>query len=265
MSPQPPVLQYPAHMVVMGEPDEGLVRAIQQRLVARGCGPAGEPGTFDVETRAAVKLFQARFPDCLGRPLKVDGKVGPLTWPALFGCAAPPPPAGAASDLAGAALEVAVSQLGVLERPPGSNRGPEVDRYLRSVGLDPAAGSYAWCAAFVHWCFAEAASRLGVSNPAIRTAGVLDHWRKAARSPAACRVRGADAAQDPTLVLPGAVFAISVGRGLGHMGLVEAVDGGNLVTVEGNTNDDGSREGIGVFRRRGRKVTSVNLGYVVYG
>jgi hypothetical protein len=35
-----------------------------------------------------------------------------------------------------------------------------------------------------------------------------------------------------------------------------------LVTIEGNTNDNGSREGIGVFRREQRKISSINKGFV---
>lgn len=258
---------YPGRVVVAGESDAALVRALQERLVARGCAPAGPLGRFDTATRTAVKLFQARFTDCLGRPLLVDGKVGPLTWASLFGCpgAEDPAPAVDASPLAARALEVARSQIGVREQPTGSNRGVEVDGYLRAVDLEPTQGSFAWCAAFVYWCFARAADELGVDNPAVRTAGVLDHWRRAGTVPRATKVKGAEAAQDPTLVPSGALFAISVGHGLGHMGFVESVTAGSLVTIEGNTNDDGSREGIGVFRRVGRKVNAINLGYVVYG
>src|SRR5947208_1985700 len=38
-----------------------------------------------METERAAKLFQARFPDVDGQPLVVDGKVGSITWAALFG------------------------------------------------------------------------------------------------------------------------------------------------------------------------------------
>ena len=37
-----------------------------------------------------------------------------------------------------------------------------------------------------------------------------------------------------------------------------------LITVEGNTNDNGSREGIGVFQRNGRKVAAINRGFIDY-
>ena len=35
--------------------------------------------------------------------------------------------------------------------------------------------------------------------------------------------------------------------------------------IEGNTNVAGSREGIGVFRRNGRKVLSIDKGFIDYG
>lgn len=38
-------------------------------------------------------------------------------------------------------------------------------------------------------------------------------------------------------------------KGTGHTGFVERVDGSNIHTIEGNTNDEGSREGYEVARR----------------
>ena len=43
------------------------------------------------------------------------------------------------------------------------------------------------------------------------------------------------------------------GKGLGHTGFVEKVEGNVIHTIEGNTNDTGSREGYEVCRRT-RKV-----------
>ena len=71
------------------------------------------------------------------------------------------------------AIEVARSQIGVMEEPPGSNRGPEVDEYIRRVGLNPA-GNFAWCAAFLYFCFDEAARTQGRENPVIKTAGDVE-------------------------------------------------------------------------------------------
>jgi hypothetical protein len=150
------------------------------------------------------------------------------------------------------ALTCAVSLLGVREKPPGSNRGPEVDEFLRSVGLDPERGSYPWCAAFVYYCFHRAAQALERTNPLIKTAGVLDHWRRAASEAGAARLMQRTALADPALVKPGMIFVMDFGKGLGHTGLVELVDAAKLrlTVIEGNTNDGGSREGVAVLRRQ---------------
>jgi hypothetical protein len=47
--------------------------------------------------------------------------------------------------------------------------------------------------------------------------------------------------------------------------MVVEVSDGRLVTIEGNTNDGGSRNGIGVFRRTARKIGQINKGFVQYG
>jgi hypothetical protein len=255
-------ISYPGHPIALGEPDSELVRLLQRRLNDSGCGPLDVDGIFGPRTRSAVKLFQARFPDAEGMPLKIDGVVGPITWGAMFGegeGVAVGQEAG--FELRGAAIGVAQTQIGVREDRPGSNNGREVAAYLDAVGLPP---GNAWCAAFVYWCFARAAAVLGCDNPVPRTGGVLQQWRRAiARG--VPHVEAKAAADDPALVLPGAVFYLSTGGGMGHTGFVEEVRGGKLVTIEGNTNDSGSREGVGVFRRTGRKVNSVSLGFVVYG
>ena len=148
---------FPGRSVKAGEKNATLVREIQRALAGRGCGPLPLSGSFDAATTAAVRLFQARFTDAHGTPLRVDGVVGPVTWAALFPDAEPAP-AAPAPPLAAAALDAARGEIGVREVPPGSNRGPKVDVYLRAVGLDPAAGCYAWCAAFVYWCFGKGAA-----------------------------------------------------------------------------------------------------------
>lgn len=125
-------------------------------------------------------------------------------------------------------VAVASSQVGNCEQPRGSNQGPEVDQYLASVGINfPAA----WCAAFVYWCHCEA----GIDIP--KTGGVLDLWNKAS----------ANRVTDPQ---PGDVVIFDCGGGKGHTGIVELVDGDTLMAIEGNTNDDGSRDGYEVARRQ---------------
>ena len=255
-------LPFPGRTLKEGQenPPESVL-VVQRHLNAMGCGPVPEDGHFDRSTTLAVKRFQMRFTDADGAPLKVDGKVGPVTWAAMFGSHDETP--SIAGTIGTGALAAARQELGVLEQPPGSNRGPEVDGYLRAVGLNPAAGSFAWCQAFVYFCFGKAATAAGRSNPVVKTAGVLAHWNRAA-SQGGRKILNADASANPALVVPGQIFIIDHGGGTGHTGLVAGLRGGKLVTIEGNTNDGGSRDGVGVFERHGRTIASINRGFIEY-
>lgn len=135
--------------------------------------------------------------------------------------------------LAAKTLRVATSQIGVQELPKGSNAGKVVESYLNSVGITK---GYSWCMAFVYWCVNQAAKEKPEMNPLIKTGGVLKQWN----SRPALRV------SEPQ---PGDIFIMDYGKGLGHTGIVEKVSGNKLYTIEGNTNDDGSREGYKVCRR----------------
>jgi peptidoglycan hydrolase-like protein with peptidoglycan-binding domain len=254
---------YPGWIVRKGAADARIVRAVQTRLGELGI-PAERTGKFDRATEAAVRLFQARFADTEGIPLRIDGEVGPLTWAVLFAGHDAAAPAAGGSALSEQVMRVAFNQLGVMEAPVGSNRGPQVDEYLRAVGIDPARGSHAWCVAFVYWCFRQASLSLDAPNPMTKTAGVLALWRAAGRSPQAKIIRAADSMAKIDRIARGQIFAISTGGGFGHAGLVDGIQDGKLVTIEGNTNDGGSREGIGVFRRTSRTIASVNLGFIGY-
>lgn len=138
------------------------------------------------------------------------------------------------------ALEVAKTQVGQTEKPLGSNWGEPVRSYLKSVGINFPAS---WCMAFVYWCFNS-----GV-NPLVKTGGVLNAWNNAK-------------ANRVTNPQPGDIFIMDFGRGLGHTGLVERTDKDFIYTIEGNTNDTGSREGIEVARRKRPK--SKIKGYLRY-
>jgi hypothetical protein len=127
-----------------------------------------------------------------------------------------------------------------------------VNEFLASVGLG---GGQFWCMAFVHWCFMKAAEQKGVRNPFPRTAGCADAWNKT-RS---IRTPKNDAIRDPSLVVPGSIFILDFGGGHGHTGFIETSIAGALKTVEGNTNTDGSSNGIGVFELSRRNVMDRSL------
>ncbi|GAC1651520.1 MAG: hypothetical protein NVS9B15_11780 [Acidobacteriaceae bacterium] len=254
-------IPFPGTTLKTGSADSASVLAVQRRLNVLKCGPLTEDGNFGPETLVAVRLFQSRNSAPDGSTLTIDGTVGPSTWAALFGTQ--PAQIVAPNSLLAAAVAKAVSQLGVVEQPLNSNRGPQVDQYLRRVGLDPTGEHYSWCVAFVYWCFDEAAASLQRPNPLPRTAGVLDEWNRAAHITTATRIDAGHAQNQPGVVLPGAMFIMDHGGGLGHTGIVESIAAGTLTTIEGNTNPGGSREGYGVFRRS-RAFDEVNTGYILY-
>ncbi|MET3353737.1 peptidoglycan-binding protein [Xanthobacter autotrophicus] len=264
--------RFPGKYLMENTGDKVSVTRLQKRLADMGASPGAPTGTFDTPTKYAVQLFQARSVDLDGAPLEIDGIVGPMTWGALFG------PLSIESEwvkprvaikkaertLASAVLDVASDQIGVREIPPNSNCGREVEAFLGSVGLGR---GNPWCMAFVYWCFAQAAQDLGVANRVPRSGHVRTAWKEtSARTSGVRVVTGREARVDPSLVTPGMVFFLGLSGSTGHAGIVADNINGKLVTIEGNTNQDGVRDGGGVFRRVGRKVTDGTiLGFAAFG
>jgi hypothetical protein len=140
--------------------------------------------------------------------------------------------------------EIYLSQLGVRELT-GNNDGPDVEKYLKSVGLGK---GYAWCAAYVKWCMNEAKIKTPINGAA-----------------ASCLNKN-------NLVMfkhkfdqeakTGDVFVLwynSLNR-IGHTGFYhKKVNATVFESVEGNTNEAGSREGDGVYK----KYRSFNATYAI--
>ncbi|MBA5629882.1 CHAP domain-containing protein [Moheibacter lacus] len=250
-------MKYPKRLIKKGERDQKVVEAIQKQLNKLHCGPIEVDGDFGNQTFKAVKLFQSRNTDINGIPLVVDGVVGAITWEVLFLDDSVPVAEEPTNALFKEVLKIANSQLHVRENPRNSNRGKEVDAYLKAAGLDAHRGNYAWCMAFVYWVFEEACKNLGRSNPMVKTAGVLKQWNQTD-----CRkFKTKDVVNNPSLIKPGYVFIRNYGRGMGHTGIITAVKGGYIHTIEGNSNDNGTREGIGVFELT-RKIKSIENGFI---
>jgi hypothetical protein len=251
-------MNYPNRIIKKGEKDKNIVKAIQNQLNARQCGPIDPDGDFGGITDSAVRLFQSRHGDSTGTPLKADGQIGQITWAVLFGTESIPSDNVSPSKLLTEALKVAKSQTNV--RETGPNRGPEVDEYLKSVGLNPVGNNYSWCAAFVYWCFKKASATLNKTNPLYKTAGCINHWDNASCT----KLSIAAALKDPSKIKPGFVFIIDHGSGHGHTGIVESVNSGYLNTIEGNTNPELSSNGYGVFRLNRRKIKDITRGFLDY-
>lgn len=130
-------------------------------------------------------------------------------------------------------------EVGVRETT-GHNDGERVEIYLRSTGLPK---GNAWCAAFVTWVFRQS----GVE-------AIASAW-----SPSwfVRNVVYTRAAKNNAVPCPADVFGIyfqNKGR-IAHVGFIDEWDSKSsfAMTVEGNTNDAGSREGDGVYRKRRMK------------
>ena len=151
------------------------------------------------------------------------------------------------------------------------NDGPEVERFLAHVGLKKGAP---WCAAFVSYCLHKA----GYTD-APRSGWSPAYFPKEKRIWENTRTVVTSKLVTSNLFRSGDLFGIwyaNLGR-IAHVGFIDAPNGtvtsyesrvtsahtairnssfvirnsqtDMLVTVEGNTNDNGSREGIGVFRK----------------
>lgn len=128
-------------------------------------------------------------------------------------------------------ISVAQSQVGYCEEG-GNNRGYHVEKYLRSVGFE---GGYAWCSAFVAWCLNVCVVNHSVTawSPTAVSRNVI--WERGkGETPEAGNVFG--------------IYYNSKGR-VGHAGFVEKWGKKYAHTIEGNTNEEGSREGDCVLRK----------------
>lgn len=143
-------------------------------------------------------------------------------------------------------VEIALREVGVEEKPPGSNCGPQVNEYKSAVvGLSPTVG-WPWCAAFVCWVVWKALKALGISEtatfkrPTTAVAWAFPGWSLAQDSTTNTKKNpGSD-------ILPGDIVVFT----FSHIGIaVKAATDSHVETVEGNTDDSGSREGGGVFRK----------------
>jgi len=120
----------------------------------------------------------------------------------------------------------------------GRNDGVAVERYLAVTGLGK---GYAWCAAFPSWVFNEA----GVN--AIKSA-----WSPSWFPPGnTIYHKGKANSITPDKADVFGIYYPKLKR-IGHVGFVDnwQIDSDYFVSVEGNTNNAGSREGDGVYRKR---------------
>jgi len=178
-------------------------------------------------------------------PRRATGDTSVFFTPTRIGESSPPDTASpdtAVPDTTGAVLDTALAYAGTTEI--GDNRGPDVKRFLRHVGLGV---GNPYCAAFVSWCLDAPPSEERPRRPTVRT-GLAKHFvsesdlsvsRKALRR----------AARVPT----GWIVTWQKGNGpYGHDGMVRWWRGRCGRTVEANTSQGAygnQRDGEGIWRR----------------
>jgi len=128
------------------------------------------------------------------------------------------------------------SQIGIREK--GINSGKEVEMYLASAGLSK---GNPWCASFVQWSYLQCDSGLK-----IKSAGWVPSWFPSKKL---IYVRGKINKEHPRSGdLIGIYFKEK--KRLAHIGFYDSETSDFYITVEGNTNEEGSREGDGVYKKR---------------
>lgn len=156
--------------------------------------------------------------------------------------------------------------VGIREDPPKSNHGPVIDALLRDVGLDPERGSYPWCAATAYGVYKRGAESLKIRNPLPRRAVAMKMLCDLEES--GLFVVNYPGGYNADLVPPGGVFFLdhegpSSGKPRwarkGHCGIVigRGAEDGTIVTVEGNTDPSGGRDGDGCYERT-RRLDEIN-------
>lgn len=216
----------------------GKVKLIQEWLCLQGFLITID-GDFGPAMDRAVRLFQA------GQGLLVDGDVGNNTFSRLIApigrALAPISPAGA--SLGG--MIVAYAQQHLEQHPRevgGQNRGPWVRLYMGGNDGD----AWAWCAGFSLFCVRQACQALGLQSPVEFSYSCDELARHASASGL---LMDEFRAQSGGL-RPGSLFLVRrTATDWTHVGIVTRVSDGAFDTIEGNTNDEGSREGYEVCAR----------------
>lgn len=138
------------------------------------------------------------------------------------------------------------AEIGVREAT-GKNDGKRVEEYLAVTQLGK---GYAWCASFVSWVFAEAGFPQPRSpwSPSLFPKNRII-WEYQPPNPSRLK-------PDPPATAD--VFGIYFTnlKRIAHVGFVDEWGDKYVITVEGNTNEAGSNEGDGVYKKR-RLISSI--------
>ncbi len=150
------------------------------------------------------------------------------------------------STLAHFIVPIASAEVGVTE-VNGSNCGPRVDVFKAATNLPPRE-AWPWCAAFVDWVVQQAMERG-------KAAGATYTFKRPTTAGAWDLINWSLAQDDSTWTKRNPEMDIAAGDiiiyNFSHCGIATGPpnSGGRFLTVEGNTDVAGSREGGGVFAK----------------
>ncbi len=145
-------------------------------------------------------------------------------------------------------LEIARKEIGVTEYPANSNKVKYNTAYY---GREVSGAAYPWCCAFIWWLFQQArAKELFYGGEKIASCTMLMNYYKKQKQFKTSNPQAGD------LVF----FNFDKNAAdAEHIGIVESVNGGIVITIEGNTGTTNDANGGAVMRRERR--TSIILGY----
>lgn len=214
-------------------------RRVQEWLCLHGLGLVIDEDYGGI-TEGRVRDFQSRA------GMDVTGAVDPETFAAMTAPmrevlqpmdAVPETLSAGIASMAARHLAVHPIELG------GQNRGPWVRMYMH--GNEGA--SWPWCAGFVTFLMMQSAEQRDQSAP-IKGSFSCDTLKAQAEAEGLF-VAERDAV--PERLIPGSLFLVRrTPTDWTHTGMVAGANTDGFSTVEGNTNDEGAREGFEVCARR---------------
>jgi hypothetical protein len=227
-------------MIILKLGDKGASVSDWQRTLGLAGFGISITGIFDATTDAATRAFQQRA------HITVDGEVGDETRGSAshFATGAI---AHAPHTFAELLVRIAATQIGTHETSP--NRGPGIEKYWRATNYPEGyANREPWCAAFQCWVVSVAMTDKQLCPP-----GLIEATRPQLAGAHAWADDWAPSQHDLVLMPDYRRSAPRAGDivvyTFRHIGLVESCDAarGSFRAIEGNTNADGSREGVEVL------------------